>query len=619
MILAMVGIFLIFTIYGLITFDLSIQEMKKLVGARNEAFSFNIMQDLDKNIDKRLNDFKDLTKLRIVQETLKESNAEFAQLPYLDSFIEQKDLDESDISFEPFISGIAEKELSRELKEIIRFYNEQYGYDVVEELFITNEFGANVALGSGTSDFRQDDEEWWQIAKVNGIFIGDLEFQEEYGSYATPFGFRIDDEEGKFLGIMRIVLTLEDMVNEFINDAEIITIQNRNVILLDDRGRIIYSLGIQEFVNSLPIDYFKKIPASKDFGTIELTDSSDEVKIVSYAKSTGYKEFPGFGWIVLIDQSDSSFVDEFVELRNSILSVSIIGMVASVVIGLVVSFFITKPLKSLSRFAEKISKGKFDSKIKKSKIDEIEVIGESFNKMSESLKKLIETEKQLTEAQARVKSERLTTIGEIAAGMAHNMKNPLGTIRTSGEIIKRSSKGGDKEIDGVLDRMDRAIVRMSGQIEDVLNFVRVTPLHISSVSIRTLFEGALETLEIPKNILIKLPENDFDITCDAKKLEIVFMNLILNSIQAIGRAQGIITIRAKKENQNAIIEIEDSGPGISEEMLPRLFIPLTTTKEKGTGLGLSTCKNIIKQHKGSISVKNNPTTFTIVLPINGMN
>ncbi len=615
----MVGIFLIFTIYGLITFDLSIQEMKKLVGARNEAFSFNIMQDLDKNIDKRLNDFKDLTKLRIVQETLKESNAEFAQLPYLDSFIEQKDLDESDISFEPFISGIAEKELSRELKEIIRFYNEQYGYDVVEELFITNEFGANVALGSGTSDFRQDDEEWWQIAKVNGIFIGDLEFQEEYGSYATPFGFRIDDEEGKFLGIMRIVLTLEDMVNEFINDAEIITIQNRNVILLDDRGRIIYSLGIQEFVNSLPIDYFKKIPASKDFGTIELTDSSDEVKIVSYAKSTGYKEFPGFGWIVLIDQSDSSFVDEFVELRNSILSVSIIGMVASVVIGLVVSFFITKPLKSLSRFAEKISKGKFDSKIKKSKIDEIEVIGESFNKMSESLKKLIETEKQLTEAQARVKSERLTTIGEIAAGMAHNMKNPLGTIRTSGEIIKRSSKGGDKEIDGVLDRMDRAIVRMSGQIEDVLNFVRVTPLHISSVSIRTLFEGALETLEIPKNILIKLPENDFDITCDAKKLEIVFMNLILNSIQAIGRAQGIITIRAKKENQNAIIEIEDSGPGISEEMLPRLFIPLTTTKEKGTGLGLSTCKNIIKQHKGSISVKNNPTTFTIVLPINGMN
>lgn len=615
----MVGIFLIFTIYGLITFDLSIQEMKKLVGARNEAFSFNIMQDLDKNIDKRLNDFKDLTKLRIVQETLKESNAEFAQLPYLDSFIEQKDLDESDISFEPFISGIAEKELSRELKEIIRFYNEQYGYDVVEELFITNEFGANVALGSGTSDFRQDDEEWWQIAKVNGIFIGDLEFQEEYGSYATPFGFRIDDEEGKFLGIMRIVLTLEDMVNEFINDAEIITIQNRNVILLDDRGRIIYSLGIQEFVNSLPIDYFKKIPASKDFGTIELTDSSDEVKIVSYAKSTGYKEFPGFGWIVLIDQSDSSFVEEFVELRNSILSVSIIGMVASVVIGLVVSFFITKPLKSLSRFAEKISKGKFDSKIKKSKIDEIEVIGESFNKMSESLKKLIETEKQLTEAQARVKSERLTTIGEIAAGMAHNMKNPLGTIRTSGEIIKRSSKGSDKEIDGVLDRMDRAIVRMSGQIEDVLNFVRVTPLHISSVSIRTLFEGALETLEIPKNILIKLPENDFDITCDAKKLEIVFMNLILNSIQAIGRAQGIITIRAKKENQNAIIEIEDSGPGISEEMLPRLFIPLTTTKEKGTGLGLSTCKNIIKQHKGSISVKNNPTTFTIVLPINGMN
>lgn len=611
----MFGIFLTFAVYGLITFDLSIQEMKKLVAVRNEGFSFNMIQDLDKNIDKRINDFKELTKLKIVQDTLIESNNEFRQLENFESFMTQTDFEEPDVVLQPFIEGIAERELSIELRETIEFYNDEYGYDVVKELFITNEFGANVALGSGTSDFRLDDEQWWQEAKTTGVFIGELKFREEYESHATGFAFRIDDESGNFLGVMRIVLTLEDMINEFINDAEIITLQNRNVLLLDDKGKIIYYKGIQEFENSKPVEYFDKIVDEQDIGTLELTDELDEVQIISYAKSTGYKTFQGFGWVVVVDQSDSSFVDEFVELRNSILFVSIIGMASSIIIGLVVSFFITNPLKDLSRLAEKISKGKFDVKAKKSKINEMDVIGQSFTKMTHSLQKLIETEKQLAEAHARVKNERLTTIGEIAASMAHNMKNPLGTIRSAGEILKRNTKGKDSELDQVLTRMDRAIVRMSRQIEDVLNFVRVTPLNLGPSSIRSLLEGALESLEIPQNVKIKLPETDLQVICDAKKIEVVFMNLILNSIQAIGRQQGTILIRVKKEDDNAVIEVEDSGEGIPEKIIPRLFTPLTTTKERGTGLGLSTCYNIIKQHRGTITAKNNPTTFTITLPL----
>jgi signal transduction histidine kinase len=234
--------------------------------------------------------------------------------------------------------------------------------------------------------------------------------------------------------------------------------------------------------------------------------------------------------------------------------------------------------------------------------------------MSNSLQKLIETEKKLAETQVRVKNERLTGIGEIAASMAHNMKNPLGTIRSSADIVRRDVKGTSKELDDVLSRMDRAIERMSRQIEDVLNFVRVSPLIESSVSIKSALDGAVESIDVPKNITIDIPQIKLKLKCDPKKIEIVFINLFLNAIQAIGNKTGTINVRAKEKNDVVVIEVEDSGPGIPDEIFPKIFGALVTTKEKGTGLGLSTCKNIIEQHGGTISVKNNPTTFTIMLP-----
>jgi signal transduction histidine kinase len=616
MVFAMFGIFITFAVYGVITFDLSIQEMKKLLGTRNEVFAFNMMQDLDKYIDKRFTDFKELAKATVVQESLKKSNSEFRNSINQELLLNQNKTEaENDKNIEPFIQGISDKELTSDLLNIIEFYNNEYGYNVVEELFITNAFGANVALGSGTSDYRQDDEEWWQIAKNTGIFVGNLEFREQYGNYATELGFRIDDEQGNFLGVLRVVLTLDDIIHEFINDAELINLPNRNGILLDSQGRIIYSQGIQDFSNLQPVDYFDKILQGKEVGTIEITDRSDDAKIISYAKSTGYKTFAGFDWVTVVNQASSSFIDEFIDLRNSILITSIIGMISSIVIGIVVSFFITNPLKDLSRLAESISKGKFNVKAGKSKINEINVIGNSFNEMTGSLQKLIETEKKLAETQVRMKNERLAGIGEIAASMAHNMKNPLGTIRSSADIVKRNAMGKSQELDEVLSRMDRAIERMSRQIEDVLNFVRVSPLITSAVSLKSLLNGAVESIDIPKNIVVQLPQTDLQLRCDPKKIEIVFINLILNSLQAIGNNQGIIRIQVREENNFAIIEVEDSGPGIPEEVFPKIFGALVTTKEKGTGLGLSTCKNIIEQHEGTISAKNNPTTFTIRIPL----
>src|SRR3970040_3075536 len=156
-----------------------------------------------------------------MEKSLKKSNSEFRKLDNLETLLEQNKTD-TDLKSEPFIQGLVDKELTADLIDTIKFYNNEYGYNVVEELFITNEFGANVALGSGTSDYRQDDEEWWQIAKNIGLYIGEIKYREEYGNYAIEIGFRIDDEGGHFLGVLRVVITLDDLSHEFINVVDAI-------------------------------------------------------------------------------------------------------------------------------------------------------------------------------------------------------------------------------------------------------------------------------------------------------------------------------------------------------------------------------------------------------------
>jgi signal transduction histidine kinase len=111
-----------------------------------------------------------------------------------------------------------------------------------------------------------------------------------------------------------------------------------------------------------------------------------------------------------------------------------------------------------------------------------------------------------------------------------------------------------------------------------------------------------------------LPDDDIIIKCDVRKMEIVLINLILNSIQAIGENTGNITINSKETKNHYEIEIQNTGESIPDSLLEKIFEPLFTTKYQGTGLGLSTCKNVIEQHGGKILAKNNPTAFKIIFP-----
>lgn len=294
-----------------------------------------------------------------------------------------------------------------------------------------------------------------------------------------------------------------------------------------------------------------------------------------------------------------------------------IGIPTLLIIAVLLSYFISRsisrPIKLLHVAADKVSQGNYNVKFQTKSNDELGDLGQKFESMVNSFKNSIETERKLTITQERLKTEKLTAIGELSARIAHDLRNPLSVIKNVAEIIKLQYPSNDKRLQDHFAKLENSVQRMSHQIDDVLNFVRTTPLEKKITSVKEIVTKSIDDLDLPRDISIEQPLTDERIDCDEQKIRTAISNILLNAIQAID-GKGVISIKISGYTKHITIDISDSGPGIPEDVMPHIFDPLFTTRQRGTGLGLSSCKNIIEQHGGKISVKNRPTTFTITLP-----
>jgi len=213
-----------------------------------------------------------------------------------------------------------------------------------------------------------------------------------------------------------------------------------------------------------------------------------------------------------------------------------------------------------------------------------------------------------------VQTEKISSIGTMASRMAHDLRNPLTVINLSFEMLQKDlAKHMDDKMKSRANVLQSGITEMNRIIGDVLDFVRTSELRITSNSVSEILRNTISHMVIPDTVDVILPGNDAVISCDSRQMEAVFSNLIVNAIQSMNNF-GEIRITLATSTKSVSIMFADSGPGIQKDALPRIFDPLFTTKSKGTGLGLVICKSIVEQHHGTISVRNNPTTFTIELP-----
>lgn len=218
-----------------------------------------------------------------------------------------------------------------------------------------------------------------------------------------------------------------------------------------------------------------------------------------------------------------------------------------------------------------------------------------------------------------LQSDKLATIGRLAAGVAHELNNPLGNISLYTQMLL--IKVEDKNIKNKLMVIDDEANRAAHIVKDLLDFARNSELKLCNIDINNEISKVLGIMNLQvRNIKV---ETFFEplplIIGDSVRIQQVLMNLLTNSIQSITE-NGEIKIKTTAKEKNVEISISDNGCGIPEENLDKIFDPFFTTKEpsKGTGLGLSICYGIIKRHKGSIEVKSEVetgTTFTIKLPV----
>jgi two-component system sensor histidine kinase AtoS len=256
----------------------------------------------------------------------------------------------------------------------------------------------------------------------------------------------------------------------------------------------------------------------------------------------------------------------------------------------------------------------------------------------EDQKYILAFDKDITERkqaeEALQRAEQLVVVGEMAAGLAHEIKNPLAGIKLSIEVLS-SELDLAREDGGLTRQIIAEIDRIEALLKNLLNYATPPSPQFAPIDVNQTIESALKIAKFslkspargakpqqPKEIEFVRKLNELPlIVADAEQLHQVVLNLLLNAVHAVHDSGTIRLATSAKANGSIQIAISDDGEGIAELDLKKIFLPFFTTKAKGTGLGLSICKRLIEQQNGTISVVQNPErglAFTIHLPVEQM-
>ena len=333
---------------------------------------------------------------------------------------------------------------------------------------------------------------------------------------------------------------------------------------------------------------------------------------------------------------EAPYIDKRNELVLSFFLVAILGIILAQLMVVFVTSRITKPLKGLVFATERIAQGDLDYEVPVASADELGNLATSFNKMTKTLKSsdeeiqkrstaLERANQELRETQVQlIQTEKLSSLGRLAAGVAHELNNPLTGVMTFSHLLLKNAQ--DEATKRDLEIIIRETTRCREIIKGVLDFARQNPPQRKLCYINGVIEKTLSLLQhqaVFHNITIERKLNELlpQIWIDENQIEQVVMNIALNAAEAMN-GQGILSVSSGVSQGGDFVEVRvsDTGMGIPQENLSKIFDPFFTTKDpqRGTGLGLSVSYGIIQKHHGDIIVESEVgkgTTFTVRLPV----
>ena len=309
-----------------------------------------------------------------------------------------------------------------------------------------------------------------------------------------------------------------------------------------------------------------------------------------------------------------------IQLREQLVIWVSVAIITGIILSFLVANFVFKPLSAVKRITRDIAQGHFRRIEVINSRDEIQEVMEACNIMVQELER---RQDQLIQA------EKLSSLGTLTAGVAHQLNNPLNNISTSCQIIIDEFDHGDPSLlKRMLNNIEQETLRARDVVKSLLEFARsqssFSPPRQASLADIARKAVLLVKSQVPSDvsIIVRIPD-ELILTMDPQRMQEVFINMTINAAQAIEQ-QGEIVIAATVDaaTQEVVVEIRDTGHGIQEENLTKIFDPFFTTKAEGhgTGLGLPVVYGIIQQHQGKITVQSTPgqgTSFFIRLPYPG--
>lgn len=323
-----------------------------------------------------------------------------------------------------------------------------------------------------------------------------------------------------------------------------------------------------------------------------------------------------------------------IQVPTSVVFLTAQDLLANLVIGALILFALaataslffarrlTRPLENLSDAARKVGQGEFEITVASESGDEIGALSNSFNQMTNELR---ERETKLEHANAAlIQSEKLSAFGQLGAGIAHEVKNPLAGILGYAQLTLRKLDE-DSPLRKNLNVIEKETRRCTEIIQNLLKFARQEKSETKTTDINEVVEAALTIVDHQLTINNVSIEKEYDpdlpsIEASANQLQQVIINFAINGQQALGEDGGNLTVRTHTgDGDSIVIEVEDDGPGIPPDIRANIFDPFFTTKRagEGTGLGLSVTYGIVKDHGGDIRIEDPPgggTRFVVVLP-----
>ena len=426
---------------------------------------------------------------------------------------------------------------------------------------------------------------------------------------------RIIDSMGKQAGI--------DKIRIFNKEGEIIYSSAKEDIgeLVDKQAESCYACHAVD----QPLE---RISITERTRIFELKDGSQNLGIINpiynepgcwqascHAHDAGQKVLGVLDVTMSLDEVEEQIAAN--EMRMATFAISAI-IIISLIIWFFVQHLVGKPVRQLVNATNVVASGNLDFKIKNNKKDELGQLANSFNAMTH---KLADAQRQL------IQSDKLASLGRLAAGVAHEINNPLtGVLTYSSFLLKRANGNADMKND--LEVIVRETKRCREIVKGLLDFARQVPVQKTQVAIPAVIEHVLTIIDnqlrlkkarVQKEIAANLPT----IHADANQMEQVFMNLLVNAADAVENEGGEIVVTAERRQADSKefleVKIHDNGCGIPREDLTEIFEPFYSTKgQKGTGLGLAVVWGIIEKHGGKITVDSETgkgTRFTVRLPI----